>query len=516
MSSKDRLERTGGLALLAREVLRVRSAIDESEHRNAVCRLVHRMGSLRGLPQKVGQMLALVGGEQPSEPRAAFADLLETGEPVPIEEFSRWCRESLGEDRFRAFRWIHPDGRAASIGQVHEGRLTSDDRVAIKAQYPGIAEALSVDIAALGLLSTPLRYMPGKRALVDYDLAAYRQVLGEALLRETDYQAELATLERFHARLQGSPHVAVPRPWPELCSTRVLTMSWMDGLPIHRLTDTRQTIKDAIGWELVSLFLQQWLSWGEAHSDPHAGNYRFHCEGTNYRVAILDFGCVHSLTALELFAFQRMLRVGPGDEAATFEAFCQLGFSPDLLEPLRRKLPSLVDILLRPFRYRGPFDVRQWNLRREIETLLADDRWNFRLAGPPSLTLFIRSFAGLLEQLRTLGARVDWQTCLSGLAEGSLQPAEKTILPMSHQAELSHTQLHILVREGDETKVRITLPGHAVQRLDELIPPEVLERLHRSAVQPAQIGQQAFLEGCVPQELFCLTTNERCVRVWLA
>jgi hypothetical protein len=525
MSIRNKISRGVNLARLGAEFLRVRSG-EEANRMEASQALASRMGSLRGLPQKVGQLLSLRALDCEEDGKAAaFVTLTDEGQAAPVAQFCEWVLERLGPEKYSQFKSFETKGFAASIGQVHKAVLTTGEHVAVKAQYPGIAEALAVDLSALGLLLAPLSIAAKGRSGLDLDMKEYRATLGAGIAAELDYESECRALERAVSRMAEVDGVVVPTPVSALCSPSVLTMSWIDGQRLEDILDVNHARRERVGQILLRWFLRSWLVWGELHADPHAGNYRFQVEHSDIRVGILDFGCRYHLSPEELLALRELCpRIGKIQPKEAFAFFKAMGFKVPLLTSFQAKLPVILDLLLLPFSSVGKFDVREWKLAERLEAILGSDRWNFRLAGPASLTFFIRSFSGLLHQLGALGVSLDWKAELEKL--GLSAASNRSLLPtesMGGAADFSlaarevpnETQLQILVEERGEQKARVTLPGTSVERLEDLIPDDVLAKLREQGIDPGKLGLSAFHGGCKPQQLFGLTEGDKKIRVWL-
>ena len=141
------VDRTRRLSALGLAMARARTQPDGGDNgRRAVAA---RMAELRGLPQKIGQILSL--GDLDGD-GGAFDALTESADAAPASESFRWIERELGRPTGAAFAELDPRGMAASLAQVHRGVLHDGRAVAVKVQYPNLASGLDVDLAALGWL----------------------------------------------------------------------------------------------------------------------------------------------------------------------------------------------------------------------------------------------------------------------------------------------------------------------------------------------------------------------------
>lgn len=514
MSLRSHATRALKLAQLGGGLLQLRrNGGDAARRATASASLVRHMASLRGLPQKIGQILHL--GEL-SNDSDQFAALTERGEPVPVAEFTDWLRGALGSERLARFAAIEPLGWAASIGQVHRASLTSGEVVAVKVQYPEIGPSVGVDLKALGLLTLPLRAKNTRFAVIDFDLAAYRHTLGQAIVRELDYTAELNALVRAKERSATIEGLLIPTPYPELCSPTALTMSWSEGKTLREAAQFPISARQEIARILLRFFLYGWLEWGELHADPHPGNFRFESSPTGVRVTVLDFGSMYTVLPTTRQAFLQMLKSNgelPAEDL--FSLFCGLGFSAPLLEPITARLPELTRALIAPFVATTPRRVSEWRISERLAEILGEDRWNFRLAGPPEFTFFIRAFAGLLTQLDVLGAAVNMAEELHALPTFRSLPTY-TIPPGTRREDARPaTHLRILVTQNGEIKAQVTMPGHSAENLAALIPDDVLASLPPRGIDVEDLSRRAKESGFAAQQLFSTHQEGKLVKVWL-
>jgi predicted unusual protein kinase regulating ubiquinone biosynthesis (AarF/ABC1/UbiB family) len=207
----------------------------------------------------------------------------------------------LGLPPERAFaRWDPEPIAAASIGQVHRA-ITHDGRaVAVKVQYPGIAETMAADLDNVSLLRRLLRITAPSQ-----DVDALINELRDRVLEELDYRREAANQRLLAAYYDGHPTIHIPRIIDELSGRLVVTSELSDGARFAELAGWPQEERD-LAAETIYRFVFRSLY--EAHAfngDPHPGNYLFHGGG---RVTFLDFGLVKHFTLAELQPLMQMAR----------------------------------------------------------------------------------------------------------------------------------------------------------------------------------------------------------------
>ncbi|MFA5907769.1 MAG: AarF/ABC1/UbiB kinase family protein [Vicinamibacterales bacterium] len=515
MSLGATARRSFELGRLGVDVLRAQRQ-DDGPGRDAARRMVAlRMGRMRGLPQKIGQILSL--GELDTG-TSLFSELTDAAEPAPAAESFAWIARELGAPIERVFRHLDQRGAAASLGQVHRGELHDARAVAVKVQFPGVRESLDTDLSALGWLAAPLS---ARRS--GFDLEEYRAEMRRSLLRELDYDLEAATLRRFAARADQVPGLVTPIPIDQFCTPRLITMSWVPGDRLQATTNWPDTARHEAALVLLRLFLRGSFVWREVHADPHAGNIRFARQHDGVRVGVIDFGCVKTLSAAESDALRRLAQDGPdmtGNEL--FDTYVELGFDPRLLAPMAGRLHAVTAVLFEPFHARGPFDSRHWDVSARLAEALGDDRWNFRFAGPASLLFLIRAFQGLVQYLRAFEATIDWRRELLAiprhLDSGHPQPrADRAAARASagDSMEMLASNLRLQVERNGETVVRLAFPASAAAHLPDLVPVDLGERLHARGISLAQLAESTVAAGYPPGDLFRLDDGASKVRVWL-
>lgn len=443
----------------------------------------------------------------------ALGPLADGAAALALEEVLELLAEAWGKDPSGVLDEVEPEGRAASLGQVHRARLRDGRQVAVKVQYPDIHAAVQVDLDLLGGLSRPLG---GLRR--GFDLAAYRREIGRTLHEELDYVGEASRTREFGARF--GTYARIPEVVEALSGERVLVTTWCAGDPLAEVerswsADERRELAEA----LVRLFLVQVFEVGLVHADPHAGNYRF-CRGGASPVTLLDFGCVQRLEREERLALLRLVRASTDPEGEDpFPLFIRLGFDPDLLSPLRSKLPALARTLFEPFAHPGAYDVTRWRLGERCDDILGEDRWGFRMSGPAGLVFLMRAFHGLRYYLERLGQPAGFAASLRPLLEREAPAMEQLVLespadPATSFAGLAR-YLSIEVLDGGVQKARIRLPAGALERLEDLLEEELRARIEERGVDLVELVRAARRGGLGPRELFHLEDGGRLVRVAL-
>lgn len=461
---------------------------------------------MRGLPQKIGQILSLADLEDEASP---FDALPERAPAVPLGEASVWIERELGRPLDSVFASLDHRGSAASLGQVHRATLLDGRQVAVKIQFPDVAGAVDADLAALGMLARPLSAQAR-----GFDLDAYRAELRGRLLEELDYLREADTLRRFAARAATIPNLTIPVPIDALCTPRLLTMEWVPGGPVNDTAAWATSERDAAGLALVRTFVHGCFAWAEVHADPHAGNVRF-ARTPSPQTGVIDFGCVKALGPADGAALRALAttdRLHPDDALALY---ADLGFDAARLAPIAGRLPDATAVLFEPFRVDAPVDVRAWRPGPRLAEVLGDDRWSFRLAGPASALFLIRAFHGVVAHVRALGARVSWRAALDEVPCIETRPVARPAPARLPEIPMTSHSLVVLVNRDGRQVARLSFPAGAVDHLADLVPEEHRTRIEAHGVDVAAVARDAARRGYAPGELLAATFDETSIRVWL-
>ena len=323
----------GGRIAGGRALDRVRS--DEARERaqakrtaDVVEQIVIQLGRMKGAAMKVGQVLSTIefpGMEVEGSERIQrrLAELRDSAPSVPWPKLEKLIASEWGEPVSRVLADIEPEAMAAaSIGQVHRATTREGVEVAVKVQYPGIAEAVDADLRNFKVLLPLLsRIAPG------LDTRALGDELRERISEELDYELEAASQRRVWRMWRDHPHVLVPRVDTELSTRRVLVTERHEGMRFDDLKNADDARRDRVA-EIVHRFYY-WTAdrHDVALGDPHPGNWQSLEDG---RVVMFDFGMLRDLPR------GHVRREGPAVQAvhaqdadALYESMLDLGYLAD-------------------------------------------------------------------------------------------------------------------------------------------------------------------------------------------
>ena len=497
---------------LAQDLRRARKSDDETVRSNARHHLSERMGKLKGLPQKIGQIMSMGGDD--GDPLERLHD---QAAPLPFDVIEPMLVEAWGAAIDTVVTAIDPVGRAASLGQVHLATLHDGSEVAVKVAYPGIREAVASDLKMLGWLSSPVGDL--RRG---FNLADYRAEIVRDIEEELDYRIERSHQQRYAALAPTVEGLVVPACHPALSTDRVLVSAWEDGETIDAVGAWPARAREELARRLLKQFLAAVFIRGSFHADPHPGNYRFRLDpNLGPAVVLYDYGSVAALTELDRAILLRLI----GDTAARCGDptgwLIELGFNPDLLGPIRAKLPAVCSVLFEPFMHDFKYDLANWRRTERIDDILGADRWNFRMAGPSKLLLLMRAFSGLVYYLERLTEPVSWGLAIkpvqAAYAATTARLTPPTTTGPEGRFESMARHLRIEVCRNGRQSASITMPAAAIDDLDDIIDKDVLRRIDERGIDLADIVREVRSNGYAPAEVFTLTDEATAhqVRVWI-
>jgi predicted unusual protein kinase regulating ubiquinone biosynthesis (AarF/ABC1/UbiB family) len=294
-------------------------------------RYVELLGASKGALMKAGQMLSYVpfGNVLPEENRRIFQQAMSRlqadAPPMAPELAAEVIERELGAPPGRLFAEFAPlPFAAASIGQVHEARLYDGTRVAVKVQYPGVADAIRADLRNAELLAVVIQLfrslVPGLTRIEPKEVAGE---ISARITEELDYRTEAANQRRFADAYRGHPFVRIPEVVDQLSTGRVLTQAYAAGRRWFDALDAPQPLRDAWAEVIYRFAFGSLRRLCLFNADPHPGNYMFHDDGT---VSFLDFGCVKGFDRQQIEELRTVVRAVVEDDAdALWHAFVRVG-----------------------------------------------------------------------------------------------------------------------------------------------------------------------------------------------
>jgi predicted unusual protein kinase regulating ubiquinone biosynthesis (AarF/ABC1/UbiB family) len=248
--------------------------------------LAAALGKSKGPLMKVAQMVSTIPDFLPPEYAEELSQLQAQAPAMGWPFVRRRMRAELGADwqsKFSAFG--KEAAHAASLGQVHKATLPDGREVACKLQYPDMSSAVESDV---GQLKTMLGLF--KRLDGSIDPSEMVGEITDRLREELDYEREAKHMALYAHMLKDADFVSLPEPVAELCTDRLLTMTWVNGENLSAYEDAPQEVRNTIARNLFWTWWKPFTGSAVIHGDPHLGNYQVTKGGQGLN--LLDFGCI--------------------------------------------------------------------------------------------------------------------------------------------------------------------------------------------------------------------------------
>ncbi|KAL2098844.1 hypothetical protein ACEWY4_005324 [Coilia grayii] len=291
----------GAIAEIAKKTLRSK---DKSGNKKAILdsspfmseanaeRIVRTLCKVRGAALKLGQMLS-IQDDAFLNPQLAkiFERVRQSADYMPTKQMMKTLNADLGpswRDKLEMFE--ERPFAAASIGQVHLARMKDGREVAMKIQYPGVAQSINSDVNNLMAVLSMSNALP--EGLFPEHLI---EVMSRELALECDYVREAKCAKKFKELLSGHPFFDVPDVVDELSSRHVLTTELVTGFPLDKADGLPQELRNEICEHILLLCLRELFEFRYMQTDPNWSNFFF--DPQTHRVALLDFGATRGFDA---------------------------------------------------------------------------------------------------------------------------------------------------------------------------------------------------------------------------
>ncbi len=352
---------------------------------------------------KLGQLLSSRGALMPPEYARSLERLQDAVEPVPVADIERIVTEELGVRISKGFASFDPEPLAsASLGQVHRAVLRDGRAVVVKVQRPHIRQRIRDDLEAFDEIARVLEKHTDVGAHLE--LQSLVEEFRKTLFAELDYLREAENLERLGQEMIPFDRIVVPRPVRDYTTTRVLTMDYIAGRKVTRISPLTSLEIDgaALAEELFRAYLHQILVDGFFHADPHPGNVLLTPDN---RIALVDLGMVARISPRMQETLLKMVLAitdGRGEETA--------------------------DLALAISEQTGDFDQREFRLR---VARLVGEYGGKGLVSLPVGRVFIDIGRAALET----GVRLPPETALLGKTLYNLEAVGRALAPEFNPTE---------------------------------------------------------------------------------
>jgi predicted unusual protein kinase regulating ubiquinone biosynthesis (AarF/ABC1/UbiB family) len=382
----------------------------EQLHEDNARDIYKSLSELKGSALKVAQMLSMDKNLLPAAYQQQFAMAQYSAPPLSYPLVVRTFQKNFGKSPEQIFETFSRNAsNAASMGQVHKATLNGKN-LAVKIQYPGIADSVKSDLAMV----KPIALSMFKLNPIEYD--EYMKEVEMRMMEETDYVLELERSVDISTQSAHIPNLHFAKYYPELSCGKILTMDWMEGRPMGDVKtaelpgNKNQEIGQAL-WDFYDFQIHQLKA---VHADPHPGNFII---TPDHQLGIIDFGCVKVIpdsfydTYFQLLDPQLLK-----DEERTTSLFYKLRFIHEDDSAEEKALfievfSKLVELLARPFASET-FDFSDKSYFEEVYRFgeevssLKPLRESKKVRGVRDALYINRTYFGLYNMLHELKATV--------------------------------------------------------------------------------------------------------------
>lgn len=241
--------------------------------------------SLKGSALKVAQMLSMEKNIMPKAYVEKFSLAQFSVPPLSAPLVRKTFKNYFGkypEDIFDTFD--AQSVNAASIGQVHRATLDGK-KIAVKIQYPGVAQSISSDLALVKPFALKMFNIQAK------DSDKYFKEVEDKLVEETDYLLEIKQSMEMASDCKHIENLRFPVYYPALSCEKIISMDWMEGHHLSELASVGYSveIKDKLSQTLWDFYMYQMHVLKRVHADPHPGNFMI---DDDFNLIAIDFGCI--------------------------------------------------------------------------------------------------------------------------------------------------------------------------------------------------------------------------------
>ncbi len=367
--------------------------------------ITDELARMRGAALKLGQLISMDAGEfMPRELAEMMTRLRAGADFMPESQLNKVLSEEWGKDWQALFAEFNTTPMAAaSIGQVHRATLLDGSELAIKVQYPGVAQSIDSDIENVVSLFRLTGFAPSPQTLDPLIDEAKKQ-----LHEECDYRQEARYVNLFSQKLSGKAGFVLPTIYPELTTDKVLAMSYVPGRSIETAETEDQDVRNSIFKRLAGLALEEFFEFALIQTDPNFGNYTYDAKSGN--IGLLDFGAAREVDQETIELYRQLLKAGlDGDRKKLKVLSLQLSFYSEKTDMRHRQMiDRIIAYVFGAIRRDSHFDFASETLLEDVRSIgmeLATDR-SFDDVPSADLMFLQRKAVGLYLLGRRLGATI--------------------------------------------------------------------------------------------------------------
>ncbi len=372
--------------------------------------IYNSLSEMKGSALKVAQMISMDNQILPKAYQDKFSMAQYNAPPLSYPLILKTFQQYFGKKPLDMFDEFSKDAvHAASIGQVH--RASKEGKaLAVKIQYPGVADSITSDLKMVRPLAAQMMKMKAA------DMKMYMDEVEAKMLEETDYELELRSATEIAESCTSLIGLRFPTYYKEWSNKRILTMDWIEGkmLPEFLKTNPSQEVRNQIGQAMWDFVLYQMKVLRKVHADPHPGNFIIDAD---HNLCVIDFGCVKEIPEDFFDSWFQLLKPEIlEDKEALYKLYKELDLLRDADTEAQQNLlksmyEEMITLLGQPFRQQS-FNFGDDVFFKKIYTMgegFAKDK-DFRninnARGPKHSIYVMRTMFGIYTLLNQIKAEV--------------------------------------------------------------------------------------------------------------
>ena len=380
--------------------------------------LGQNLSQLKGAAMKLGQIISLDAADfLPKEAADILAQLQSDAEPVDFSIMKNLLLEELGAERLALLNLKSETPiAAASIGQVYRGECQIEMQtrpVAVKVQYPGVAEAIDSDILILKNALQPFLRLTKR----DIDLTEMFAEMKLMLEQESNYVIEAAFMKEYRSQITDHKDYAVPEVINEFSTRRVICMEWMTGTPVKVWINKNPSYEKRLRMAhlVLDLYLLEFYKWGLVQTDPNFGNFLI--DEKSDQLILLDFGSCKKYDRTYVEQYKKFITVfSQNDSRKTIqEAIDFKLIDPRESDQAKNYFIQMMEVAMEPFNHpSGLFDFQDPSYNQRNRKAILQFTSHLKYSPPPRHLIFLhRKLGGIFNFAKMLGVKMDlkpyWQ-----------------------------------------------------------------------------------------------------------
>ncbi|VVC43596.1 Protein kinase-like domain,UbiB domain, ADCK3-like,UbiB domain [Cinara cedri] len=365
-------------------------------------RIANTLCEVRGAALKIGQIISIQDNNLLSpQLQKAFERVRQSADFMPTWQLEKVLAAELGtnwKDRFETFN-LQPFA-AASIGQVHEATMKDGLKVAVKVQYPGVADSIKSDIDNLvGVMKVWNMFPEGM--FIDNIV----KVANQELSNEVNYIREAECTRKFRELLEPYNDYYVPKVIDEVSTKRIFVSELIEGIPLDKCDNMDQETRNNLCFLVLQLCLKELFEFSYMQTDPNWSNFFYNQE--TKQLILLDFGATRSFDQKFLTDYLRIIKAAAdNDRVQVLKSSQEMGFLTGYeTKAMEEAHVDMVMIMGEIFQKEGEFDFGSQDSTKRIQSLLPIIVHQ-RLAPPPEEVYSIhRKLSGIFLLCSRLKAK---------------------------------------------------------------------------------------------------------------